>query len=104
MADVIDVPDAKRFEIRVDGEVAGFVTYRQMPDGLAMVHTEIAPRFEGQGLGSELAEGALGAARDAGAAVLPYCPFLRSYVQRHPEWVPLVPQARREEFGLADAG
>jgi uncharacterized protein len=101
MSEVIDVPSAQRFEIRVDDEVAGFVTYRDAPDGLALVHTEIASRFEGQGLGSALAEGALQAVRDAGTSVLPYCPFIRSYVQRHPEHVPLVPEARRAEFGLS---
>ena len=104
MSEVVDVPSAQRFEIRVDDEVAGFVSYRQAPDGLALVHTEIASRFEGQGLGSALAQGALKAAREAGTAVLPYCPFIRSYLQRHPDLVPLVPEARRAEFGLSGGG
>jgi uncharacterized protein len=99
--EVVDVPSSQRFEIRVGDEVAGFVTYRRAPDGLAMVHTEIASRFEGQGLGSALAKGALEAVRESGDAVLPYCPFIKTYLQRHEEWVPLVPESRRAEFGLS---
>jgi uncharacterized protein len=103
-SEVVDVPEAQRFEIRVGDEVAGFGAYRRAPDGLALTHTEIASRFEGQGLGSALAKGTLQVARDAGTTVLPYCPFLRSYLQRHPEWVQLVPEARRGEFALAESG
>jgi uncharacterized protein len=102
--DVVDVPDAQRFEIRVGDDVAGFVTYRRHDGSLVLVHTEIAPAFEGQGLGSRLARGVLESARDEGAGVLPYCPFLRSYLQRHPDYVPLVPEARRAEFGLSGEG
>ena len=97
---VVDAPQASRFEIRVGEQLAGFVTYRRSGSTWSLLHTEIRPEFEGQGIGSALARGVLDAARDDGAAVLPFCPFLRSYVQRHPEHVPLVPPERREEFGL----
>ncbi len=107
MSEVVEVPDAQRYEIRVDGGVAGFVAYRRHDGTLTLTHTEIAPEFEGQGLGSALARGVLEAAGEQGAAVLPYCPFIRAYVQRHREYVALVPTARRAEFGLsseADTG
>jgi predicted GNAT family acetyltransferase len=42
----------------------------------------------------------LDAVRDAGGLVLPYCPFIRSYVQRHPAYLDLVPADRRAEFAL----
>jgi len=47
---VVDVPDRSRFEVRVDGEVAGFTEYRRCPGLIAFVHTLIDPRFEGRGL------------------------------------------------------
>ena len=100
-SEVVDVREAQRFEIRTDGELAGFVTYARGDGTVSMMHTEIASAFEGQGLGSILVRGALDAARGEGVGVLPYCPFVRSYVQRHPEYVDLVPQARRSEFGLS---
>ena len=52
---VVDAPDRSRFEIRVDGDVAGFTEYRRHPGAIAFIHTETDPRFEGQGLGSDLA-------------------------------------------------
>jgi predicted GNAT family acetyltransferase len=99
--DVSDNPDEDRFEIRVDGELAGFSQYRQRPAGLAFTHTEIDDRFEGQGLGSRLVSHALDDARERGFAVLPLCPFVRSYIERHSEYLDLVPEAKRGEFGLA---
>ena len=51
---IIDNADLHRYEIRVDGELAGFVQYRRRPGLIAFIHTEIDTRFEGQGLGSKL--------------------------------------------------
>jgi predicted GNAT family acetyltransferase len=91
---IIDNPDRERFEIRVSDELAGFAQYRRRPGLMAFIHTEIDPRFEGQGLGSQLIAGALDAAREAGLAVLPFCPFVNAFIGRHPEYVSLVPAAR----------
>jgi predicted GNAT family acetyltransferase len=88
---VTDNPAASRFEISVDGEVAGFISYTRGDATLSFLHTEIEPRFEGRGLGSILVRGALDAARKDGSPVLPYCPFVRRYIQRHPEYRDLVP-------------
>lgn len=98
--EVADHPDKERYEIRVSGELAGFAQYRQRPGGLAFVHTEIDDRFEGQGLGSRLVSFALDDARARGVAVLPFCPFVRSYIERHSEYLDLVPEAKRGDFGL----
>jgi predicted GNAT family acetyltransferase len=54
------------------------------------VHTEIDPAFEGKGLGSALAAGALDAERALGEPVVPLCPFIRSYIDRHPDYADLV--------------
>src|SRR5689334_10718461 len=88
--EVADNLDEGRYEIRVDGEPAGVSEYRRRPAGLAFVHTEIDDRFEGQGLGSRLVSYALDDARARGLAVLPFCPFVRSYIERHPEYLDLV--------------
>jgi uncharacterized protein len=98
--EVADNPDEERYEIRGGGERAGFAQYRQRPAGRAFVHTEIADRFEGQGLGSRLVSHALDDARARGLAVLPFCPFVRSYIERHPEYLDLVPEQKRDDFGL----
>jgi predicted GNAT family acetyltransferase len=97
---ITNEPDAERFSISVDGELAGFTQYRERPGGLAFVHTEIDDRFEGHGLGSRLVSFALDDARSRGLAVLPFCPFVKSYIQRHREYADLVPEDQRSRFGL----
>lgn len=98
--EVADNPAEHRYEIRVGSELAGFTQYRQRADGLAFPHTEIEDRFEGQGLGGKLVSFALDDARSRGLAVLPLCPFVKSYIERHPEYLDLVPEEKRSDFGL----
>ena len=67
-------------QLRVDGEVAGQLVYRTDGTRRTLVHTEIDPAFEGQGLGSHLAAGALDDARQRGFTVVPLCPFVTAYL------------------------
>lgn len=101
---VVDVAEARRFELRIDDEVAGYAEYRHRPGALAFTHTVVEPAYEGQGVGSELARAALEAARARGHAVLPYCPFVRGWIGKHPDFLDLVPADRRAEFGLPASG
>ncbi|MCZ2857507.1 GNAT family N-acetyltransferase [Blastococcus sp. VKM Ac-2987] len=98
---VVDRPETGRFEALVDGKVAGLAEYRRRGSSVAFTHTVVDPEFEGRGVGSALARGALDAVREEGASVLPFCPFIRSWIQRHPDYADLVPANRRAKFGLA---
>jgi uncharacterized protein len=95
-----DDPQAGRLEILLDGRRAGYVAYRRRPGAIALTHTETEPEFEGKGVGGALVREALSRARDEGLAVLPFCPFVRSYIELHPDQLDLVPADRREEFEL----
>ncbi|TQS30377.1 GNAT family N-acetyltransferase [Microbispora sp. KK1-11] len=98
---VADNPEASRFEITVDGALAGFADYRLNGPRISFTHTEIDPAFEGRGLGSTLVRAALDAARDAGLSVLPFCPFVQRYIKRHPDdYLDLVPADQRARFSL----
>jgi predicted GNAT family acetyltransferase len=97
---VSDNAGERRYEIGIDGELGGFAQYKAKPGQIAFTHTEIDDRFEGQGLGGRLVAFALDDARERGLAVLPFCPFVRAYIQRHREYVELVPEDRRAEFEL----
>ena len=100
--DVRDVPGSSRFEIHVDGRLAGFAAYRMKdPHLVVFTHTEVDDAFEGRGLGSTLVRAALDAARRKGLAVRPDCPFVRAYVARHPDdYLDLVPAELRSRLGL----
>ena len=93
---VVDVPDARRYEARVDGksEIAGFAQYIRTAELIAFVHTEVAPEHEGQGVGSALARASPDEARTAGLRVLATCPFYAGWIGRHPEYADLLYQAR----------
>ena len=101
---VVDVPERSRFEVLVDGEVAGVTEYRRRPGLIAFIHTLIDPRFEGRGLGTQLVRTALSDARSEGLSVLPFCPFVRGYIAGHPEYVGLVPEGMRAKFDLPADG
>jgi uncharacterized protein len=102
MADVRENRDEDRFEIWADGELAGFAEYRGHGDVVSFVHTEIAEKFGGRGLASQLIRQALDTSRERGSKVLPICPFVRSFIAKHPEYLDLVPANRRASFELAN--
>jgi uncharacterized protein len=97
---VADNPDKARYEILADGELAGFVQYHLSGNEIAFTHTQTDDRFRGHGLGGRLVRSSLEAARERHLSVLPYCPFVRSYILEHREYADLVPAARRAQFGL----
>lgn len=90
MVEVRDNPSEHRFEIHDDGKLAGFAQYVRRPGRIFFVHTEIDAAFEGRGLGSQLAKAALDATRATGERIVPFCPFIASYVERHPQYADLV--------------
>ncbi|HWI95680.1 MAG TPA: GNAT family N-acetyltransferase [Solirubrobacterales bacterium] len=98
--EIADDADKKRYEIHSGGELAGFATYRLKAGLIELVHTEIDEEFEGHGLGGRLIAFALNDARERGLAVLPFCPFVNDYIQRHRQFVELIPEERRAEFEL----
>jgi predicted GNAT family acetyltransferase len=101
-APVVVADDAPhtRYTAEVGGRAAGFAAYVLRPGAIAFVHTEVDPAFGGRGVGGSLVRGALDDARARGLAVLPFCPFVRAYVQGHREYADLVPAAARPRFGL----
>jgi predicted GNAT family acetyltransferase len=84
---VQDNPDAGRYEA-VDGSgvVAGFAEYDRRADEIVFVHTEVDDAFEGQGVGSTLVRGALDDVRTTGLRVVAKCPFVASWIEKHPDY------------------
>jgi predicted GNAT family acetyltransferase len=85
VTEVRDNKDRFRYEIVVDGVVAGFIQYNMRGGRLILVHTEIDEQFEGRGLASQLVRGALDDARRRNLRIVPICPFVESFIERHPD-------------------
>ena len=102
-AKVVDVPEKGRFEIRLDDRVVGLASYHVEGGTMTLPHTEVDPSVGGRGIGTALVAGVLDAARERGLHVLPYCSFVRHYIQEHPDTLDLVAADDRPHFGLATA-
>ncbi len=90
---VIEVSDneaAHRFEVCVDGELAGFAEYEPAEGRLVFTHTEVLPALAGRGIGGRLAAGALDQVRARGLRVTPRCPYIAAFIRRHPAYSDLV--------------
>ena len=92
--EVVEVPEAERYELRLDGRVVGLAAYRRRNGRIVFTHTEVAEANEGRGLGGRLAREVLESARKEGLEVVPLCPFIAHYIAGHPEYQDLV-AARR---------
>lgn len=80
-----------RFELLVDGEQAGIADYQLRGDTIVFIHTEIDPRFRGQGLGDEIARGALNLVRaETDLRVVASCPFISKWIGEHPDYQDLL--------------
>ena len=87
---VRDDAEENRFEaVDESGVVAGFAAYRRYADRIVFTHTVVEDAYEGRGVGSTLVRAALDAVRYEGVRVVPQCPFVRSYIERHPEYADL---------------
>src|SRR5690554_6913134 len=75
--------DESRYELHVDGQLAGYAEVRESGPRSVFTHTEIFEDFRGGGHASTLAEGALTDAADKGRTIVPLCPFIGRYLKRH---------------------
>ena len=82
--DIQDVPDARRYEARIDGELAGWVDYGRVRNRLVAVHTEVKPEFGGKGIGKALVRRVIADARAGGFTITPRCPLFATHFERNP--------------------
>ena len=87
---VRDVPDRRRYEAVADGRRVGLAAYRRNGRTVVFTHTEVDPSAEGHGVGAALARAALDDVRARGLSVVPLCPFIKGWIDRHPDYADLV--------------
>ncbi len=83
--EISDNLEERKYEARVDGELAGWVEYGRVTGRIVALHTEVLPEFGGRGIASALVRRVLDDARTAGQKVTPRCPFFVTHFERHPE-------------------
>ena len=89
----ITLNEAKhRFELTVDGQEA-YVRFERFPGGIAYTHTIVPDALSGRGIASRLARHVLDYAAEQKLSVRPDCPYIRAYIEKHPEYQPLVQTA-----------
>ncbi|WP_157079356.1 GNAT family N-acetyltransferase [Gordonia desulfuricans] len=79
-----------RFEITVNGELAGFTVFIDRGAQRIFPHTVVEEKFGGRGLATTLIHNALAETRSAGLRVVPVCPAVARYVSKHPEVTDIV--------------
>lgn len=84
-----DNPARHRFEAQV-GELTAVAEYRLRDKVITFTHTEVPHPLEGRGVGSKLAKWALDFSRGQGYRVIPQCPFIAKFIQRHAEYSDLI--------------
>jgi predicted GNAT family acetyltransferase len=88
---VVDNREASRYEGWSGDTLAGFAEYRLVGERIVFTHTEVDDAFGGQGVGSAIAAWALDDVRERGQLrVVPRCPFIRGWIERHPAYADLV--------------
>jgi predicted GNAT family acetyltransferase len=94
--EVRDEPESSRYAAYVDGELAGFSEYTLDAERgrIVISHTEVDDAFEGHGVGSALVRGELDDVRRRRLRVVAQCPFVKAWIERHPDYQDLVKPPR----------
>jgi predicted GNAT family acetyltransferase len=82
--------EGSRYELYVDGELAGIADYLVRGDAIVFPHTEIEPSRRGRGLGAVLVRGALDDVKPSGRTVVPECWYVAEFIDDNPEYQPLL--------------
>jgi predicted GNAT family acetyltransferase len=98
--EIVDDKEQSRYEARQGDETVAIADYVKQPGIVSFTHTETFAGHKGQGLAGKLVDRALRDARDEELEVMPFCSFVADYIGAHREFLELVPEERRGEFGL----
>ena len=83
--EITDVPDARRYEAHLGGELVGWVDYGRVRTRLVAIHTEVRTEFGGRGIGKALVRRVIADARAGGFTITPRCPLFVAHFERNPK-------------------
>jgi hypothetical protein len=73
----------------VDGAVVGHLATKERPNAVLLVHTETDEAVQGRGLAARLVSATLDDLRAKGKRVVVRCPYVREFIDEHPEYTDL---------------
>jgi predicted GNAT family acetyltransferase len=89
MTDIVNNKAESRYELAIEGQIAA--TYYSLADGIiTFVHTEVPPELGGRGIASKLIRSALDQVRADGFRVIAQCPFVKAFIEKHPDYQDLL--------------
>ena len=88
---VFDNTAGSRYELQLDGGTA-FINYTVAGNVRTLTHAEVPVALRGGGIAARLTSGALELARSQGIKVIPRCPYIVTYLERHPQYQDLIAQ------------
>lgn len=96
---VTDNKEKQRYELKFgDSDALAILIYEEQGDTINLIHTEVPKELEGHGLGARLAKYALDDAEKRGLQVVASCPFVSSYIRRHPDYMELLTEPEKERL------
>lgn len=82
--------EADKFTVAVDGQTVGLTQYTDNTGSRVFPHTEVDEAFGGRGLATVLIGEALAQTKAEGLRIVPMCPTVAAYIEKHPEYADLV--------------
>jgi uncharacterized protein len=82
---LVNNDELQRFELEVDGYTA-FIEYKASGTQMILIHTEVPSELEGKGVGTAIVEKTLEYIENNQLKLVPLCPFVITYLKRHPDW------------------
>jgi predicted GNAT family acetyltransferase/tellurite resistance protein len=86
---VVNNVEVPRFEAQVEGYIA-VIDYYMYENKIVFTHTGVPEAIAGHGVGSKMARTALDHAKKEELKVVPICPFVAAFIDRHPEYQDLI--------------
>ncbi|QNG21027.1 N-acetyltransferase [Rhodococcus triatomae] len=99
-AKVVHAEALHRYEIHSDDHLAGFTQYVDSGDQRIFFHTEVGEEFSGQGLAGILVQEALANTITAGKRIVPVCPYVKKYLEKHDAYADHVDPVTREALDV----
>lgn len=82
---LIDEEESRQFVMVVGGHRAR-MEYDRTPDRIFLTHLLVPPAIEGQDVAAVLTEKVLNWVESKRMKLVPYCPYVKTYLRRHTAW------------------